>query len=175
MAATTFNASNRSGRMLAPAVARDAFLPNLRGIFDALTGERSSHAAMEAERQRHSQREGGQGSQAAQHPSFGPLDPNIISESIAAFFISRNADGFWLARERFGRIGGVFVLKRSAVSFAHRHAGDAACAMIFPEGRFELDIVNNGNRLVGLIGPVMRGVARLCRRGSKRMQAGQAA
>jgi hypothetical protein len=134
--------------MLPPAVARDALLPTLRGIFDALAGDRPSHAAMQAQ-------------QAAQHASFGPLDPNIISESIAAFYIGRNADGFWVARERLGRIGGLFILKRSAVSFAHRHAGNAACATIFPEGRFELDIVNNGNRLVGLIGPVMRGVARL--------------
>ena len=105
---------------------------------------------------------------ATRHASLGPLDPNILSESIAAFFIGRNADGLWVARERWGRIGGIFLLKRSAVSFAHRHAGDAACATIFPEGRFELDIENNGNRLARLILPVMRGVARLCQRVSKR-------
>jgi hypothetical protein len=100
--------------------------------------------------------------------SLAPLDPNILSESIAAFFIGRNADGLWVARERRGRIGGIFLLKRSAVSFAHRHAGDAACATIFPEGRFELDIENNGNRLARLILPVMNGVSGPCQQISKR-------
>ena len=173
MAATTFNAGDRSGRLLAPAVARDALWPNLRGIFDALAGDRPAHAATEARQPRSF--EGNRGSQTAHRASFGPLDPNIISESITAFFIGRNADGFWVARECCGRIGGIFILKRSAVSFAHRHAGDVACATIFAESRFELDVENNGNRLVGLIGPVMRGVARLCRRALKRVQASQAA
>jgi hypothetical protein len=96
---------------------------------------------------------------AAQQASFGPVDPDILSESIAAFFIGRNADGLWVSRERYGRIGGIFLLKSSAVSFAHRHAGAAACATIFPTEGFELDIENNGNRLVGMVGAARRGVA----------------
>ena len=153
MAATTFDAGDGSGRMLAPVMARADLLPNLRGIFDVLAGERMLE----------------------EQTSFGSLDPDVLNESIPAFFIGRNADGFWVARERRGRIGGIFLLKRSAVSFAHRHAGDAACATVFPADGFELDIENNGNQLVGLIRPLVSSVARLCRQISKRMQAGQAA
>jgi hypothetical protein len=151
-------------------------------------GERLLHAALETGQARPSRPRSGQGMPAAQQASLGqaslgqaslgqanlgPLDPNILSESIAAFFIGRNADGLWVARERRGRIGGIFLLKSSAVSFAHRHAGDAACATIFPEGRFELDIENNGNRLVDLMRPVVRGVARLWQI-SKRIPASEA-
>jgi hypothetical protein len=147
-------------------------------------GERLLHAALETGQARPSRPRSGQGMPAAQQASLGqanlgqanlgPLDPNILSESIAAFFIGRNADGLWVARERRGRIGGIFLLKSSAVSFAHRHAGDAACATIFPEGRFELDIENNGNRLVDLMRPVVRGVARLWWQISKRIPASEA-
>jgi hypothetical protein len=157
-------------------------------------GERLLHAALETGQARPSRPRSGQGMPAAQQASLGqaslgqaslgqaslgqanlgPLDPNILSESIAAFFIGRNADGLWVARERRGRIGGIFLLKSSAVSFAHRHAGDAACATIFPEGRFELDIENNGNRLVDLMRPVVRGVARLWWQISKRITASEA-
>jgi hypothetical protein len=152
-------------------------------------GERLLHAALETGQARPSRPRSGQGMPAAQQASLGqaslgqanlgqanlgPLDPNILSESIAAFFIGRNADGLWVARERRGRIGGIFLLKSSAVSFAHRHAGDAACATIFPEGRFELDIENNGNRLVDLMRPVVRGVARLWWQISKRIPGSEA-
>ena len=115
-----------------------------------------------------------------------PLDPDVLNEAIPAFFIGRNAEGFWIARERNGATGGLFLLKSSAVSFAHRHAGDVGSrvavkrilrlhkggtATIFPAEIFELDIENNGNRLVGLIGPMMRGVARWRRQLSKSMHA----
>ena len=93
---------------------------------------------------------------AAQRESFGPLDPNILNASIPAFFIGRNADGLWVARERCGQIGGLFLLRSSALAFARLHAGNAACATIFPADGVELDIKNNGNRLAGLIGPLMR-------------------
>jgi hypothetical protein len=36
---------------------------------------------------------------------FLPLDPNIVSDAIAAFFIGRNKEGFWVARDENGRIG----------------------------------------------------------------------
>jgi hypothetical protein len=39
---------------------------------------------------------------------FVPLDPGILSESIPAFFIGRNQEGFWVARDARGRIGGIF-------------------------------------------------------------------
>jgi hypothetical protein len=30
---------------------------------------------------------------------FQPLDPGIVNEAIPAFFIGRNKDGFWVARQ----------------------------------------------------------------------------
>ena len=98
---------------------------------------------------------------ASPDPTFAPLDSNVVSGSIPAFFIGRNADGFWVARERNGAIGGIFLLKRSALSFAHEHSGEAGCAKIFPANRFELDVRNDGNRFADLIAPLMRRVARL--------------
>jgi hypothetical protein len=63
---------------------------------------------------------------------FGPLDPNIISNSIPAFFIGRNRDGLWVVRDSKGRIGGLFMLRSSALAFAHEQGGAAGCATIFP-------------------------------------------
>jgi len=96
--------------------------------------------------------------------TFEPLDPNVVSGSISAFFIGRNASGLWVAREAKGRIGGVFVLKRSAVCFAHQQAGTAACATIFPSERIELDLENQGNLLASYLAPLL-GLAGLGRQG----------
>ena len=30
---------------------------------------------------------------------FQPLDPGVVSEAIPAFFIGRNKEGFWVARD----------------------------------------------------------------------------
>ena len=87
---------------------------------------------------------------------FRPLDPGIVNEAIPAFFIGRNQEGFWVARDVSGRIGGIFLLEDSAVSFARRQSGPAACATIFPSERFELDLENSGNPLVAQFGPLMR-------------------
>jgi hypothetical protein len=76
---------------------------------------------------------------------FEPLDPNVVSSSIPAFFIGRNMDGLWVAREASGGIGGLFVLKCSAVAFARAHGGPVGCAIILPSERFELDLENEGN------------------------------
>ena len=38
---------------------------------------------------------------------FEPLDPGIVNEAIPAFFIGRNKEGFWVARDGKGRIGGI--------------------------------------------------------------------
>jgi hypothetical protein len=75
-----------------------------------------------------------------------PLDPDVVSASIPAFFIGRNAAGLWVVREANGRIGGLFLLKSSAVDFANRQSKPARCALVFPTGIFELDIENRGNR-----------------------------
>jgi hypothetical protein len=87
---------------------------------------------------------------------FRPLDPGIVNETIPAFFIGRNQEGFWVARDVNGRIGGIFLLEDSAVSFARRQSGPTACATIFPSERFELDLENSGNPLVTHFGPLVR-------------------
>jgi hypothetical protein len=83
-----------------------------------------------------------------QPTKFQPLDPDIVSASIPAFFIGRNRAGFWVAREANGRMGGIFLFKSSAVRFAHVQSAPAKCALIFPSETFELDIENRGNPLI---------------------------
>jgi hypothetical protein len=98
---------------------------------------------------------------------FQPLDPGIVSETIPAFFIGRNMEGFWVARDANGRIGGIFLLERSALSFARENSRPAGCATIFPSERFELDLKNDGNPLVAQVGWLKR----LAMRGRQRMAA----
>src|SRR5260370_14624531 len=91
---------------------------------------------------------------------FQPLDPGIVNEAIPAFFIGRNMEGFWVARDVKGKIGGIFLLESSAVSFARRNSRPAGCATIFSPERFELDLENKGNPLVEPVGSLMRLVRR---------------
>jgi hypothetical protein len=87
---------------------------------------------------------------------FQPLDPGIVNESIPAFFIGRNKEGFWLARDVKGQIGGIFLLESSALAFARRNSRPSGCATIFPSERFELDLKNQGNPFIASLGPLMR-------------------
>jgi hypothetical protein len=87
---------------------------------------------------------------------FDPPDPGIISDAIPAFYIGRDKCGFWVAREAKGRIGGLFLLKSSALAFAHAQGGQAGCATIFPHQRFELDLENEGNPLAVPLAPFVR-------------------
>jgi hypothetical protein len=87
---------------------------------------------------------------------FQPLDPGIISETIPAFFIGRNKQGFWVAREAGGRAGGIFLFRNSALSFARENTGATGRATIFPSETFELDLENKGNRFIGRLGPLMQ-------------------
>jgi hypothetical protein len=87
---------------------------------------------------------------------FEPLDPGIVNEAIPAFFIGRNREGFWVARDVKGQIGGIFLLEDSAVSFARKNSLPNGCATIFLSDRFELDLENNGNPLVEALGWLMR-------------------
>jgi hypothetical protein len=87
---------------------------------------------------------------------FEALDPSIVSDAIPAFFIGRNGDGFWVAREATGRIGGLFLLKSSALSFAREQSWPSGCAMIFPAEQFELDLENKGNQFAPHLEPLMR-------------------
>ena len=92
------------------------------------------------------------------------LDAGIVSDAIPAFFIGRNKDGFWVARDVKGRTGGIFLLKASAVSFARTQSGSGGCATIFPSERLELDLENNGNPLIGVIRLLTRLALHLQRR-----------
>ena len=87
---------------------------------------------------------------------FRPLDPEIVSETIPAFFIGRNKNGFWVARDVKGRAGGIFLLEKSAVSFARKCSLPAGCVTIFPSEMIELDLENRGNQLVGHLGSMTR-------------------
>jgi hypothetical protein len=89
-----------------------------------------------------------------------PLDPDVVSIAIPAFFIGRNKAGFWVAREARGRIGGLFLFKSSAVAFANRQSEPARCALVFPAETFELDIENRGNPLIVLAARLLGGAAR---------------
>jgi hypothetical protein len=91
-------------------------------------------------------------------------DPSILSEAIPLFFIGRNNDGFWVAREAYGRIGGIFLRKQSAVRFANRSAQPRGCATMFLSERFELDVENKGNPLVAHLAAARRLVLQLAQR-----------
>jgi hypothetical protein len=96
-----------------------------------------------------------------------PLDPDVVSPAIPAFFIGHNCAGLWVAREAQGRAGGLFLFKSAAVEFAHRHSAPARCALVFPAETFELDIENQGSPLVAVattwLDEVKRHLARLAR------------
>jgi hypothetical protein len=85
-----------------------------------------------------------------------PIDPDVISAAIPAFFIGRNSAGLWVAREARGRIGGLFLFKSSAVDFANRQSAPARCALVFPTETFELDIENRGNPLIVFVARLLR-------------------
>jgi hypothetical protein len=91
-------------------------------------------------------------------------DPSILSDAIPLFFIGRNRDGFWVARDADARVGGIFVLKQSALQFADKNAPPVGCAKMFLSERFELDIENKGNPLVARLGAAKRVLTRLARR-----------
>jgi len=54
-------------------------------------------------------------------------DLTVLSETIPLFYIAQNNHGFWVAREAEGRCGGEFLLRRSAVRFAHNKSAPAGC------------------------------------------------
>lgn len=93
-----------------------------------------------------------------------PLDPDVVSAAIPAFFIGRNQAGLWVAREVNGRAGGLFLFKSSAVDFANRQSAPERCALVFPAQTFELDIENRGNPLIVLAEHARRLLARFAAR-----------
>ena len=98
---------------------------------------------------------------------FQPLDPGILDASIPAFFIGQDSDGFWLARDLKGANGGIFLFKSSALAFARRVSGREGCAMVLSPKRFELDLENRGNPLIGHLKALLRFAMRVRRRVSQ--------
>jgi hypothetical protein len=78
-------------------------------------------------------------------------DDTVLSDSIPLFFIGRNQNGFWVARQSAGRCGGLFLLRWSAARFARKNGSAGACATMLVEHSIELDLPNQGSRLVELI------------------------
>jgi hypothetical protein len=93
--------------------------------------------------------------QALQTP-FQPLDPGVVDASIPTFFVGQSRDGFWLARDANGEIGGAFLFKASALAFARRTSRPHPCATILLSEQFELDVENQGNPLIGWLKPLLR-------------------
>jgi len=125
----------------------DAGRPPLRGICLVVKDRDGSN--------QHQPREAANGP-FPQRPSS-----RVLSEAIPLFFIARNSNGFWVAREAEGRSGGLFLLKQSALSFAKKNSGSSGCATIFLAEAFELDVANCGNPLAAWLEKVFRKVARL--------------
>jgi hypothetical protein len=93
----------------------------------------------------------------AKTPScFQPLEPGVVSASIPTFFVGRNRDGLWLARDVKGEKGGAFLFKASALAFARRVSRPHPCAIILLSERFELDVENHGNPLIRHLKPLLR-------------------
>jgi hypothetical protein len=146
MAAITFNIAQRTAERL------EAVLTAVGEKFDVFVSYQMRQAAAEAEPARTLPDD----EPAGTATPFRPLDAGIVSDAIPAFFIGRNRDGFWVARDAKGRNGGIFLLKASAVSFARAQSGPVGCATIFPTDRFELDLKNNGNPLIPVLRPLVR-------------------
>ena len=94
--------------------------------------------------------------QSALPAPFQPLDPGVVDASIPAFYVGRNRDGFWLARDAKGENGGAFLFKASALAFARRASRPHPCATILLSERFELDVENKGNPLISYLRPLLR-------------------
>jgi hypothetical protein len=137
-------------------------LATFRKMLDAFVSDRMRYvAAASAEQKRKRVQIPPAGQTKTPAVQFAPLDPSILSDAIPAFFIGRDSVGFWVAREATGRIGGLFLLKSSALAFAREQSRRAGCATIFPSERFELDLENEGNRFAQHLAPLLRRMTKL--------------
>ena len=73
---------------------------------------------------------------------FQPLDPAIVDASIPTFFVGRNGDGFWIARDANSQTGGLFLFKSSALAFARRADSQTA--------RFSTGVISLGTLMTTL-------------------------
>src|SRR5258705_8265213 len=138
MAAITFNTAQRTTERL------EAVLTAIGERIDPSVSYPMRLAAAEAERARTPPDD----EPATTATPFRPLDASIVSDAIPAFFIGRNKDGFWVARDVKGQNGGIFLLKPSAVLFARVQSGPEGCATFFPSDRVDLHLKKNGNPLI---------------------------
>jgi len=149
MAAMTVNTTSRNPQLL-----RYRILRGFCATIDAFVNSRMQHAipeAVHAKRLPCSRQENFAARTSVRAETLKielqPLGEDILSAAIPTFFIGRNKSGLWIARESRGRIGGIFLLKSSALAFARAQSGSARCAFVFPSGSFELDLENQGNPL----------------------------
>jgi hypothetical protein len=146
MAAVIFNSEHRKD---AARARPNAGIAAVRAVLDAFVSNRLRHAAAQSSHGF----DASPPDPASREVRLQPLDPNVVNPAIPAFFIGRNHAGLWVAREAKGRIGGIFLLKSSALAFARAQSEPAGCAMIFQSERFELDLQNNGNRFASWLTP----------------------
>lgn len=84
----------------------------------------------------------------------------VLSEAIPLFYVGQNRRGLWVVREAEGRSGGIFVCKESALRFAREKSEPAGCATMLVPEPFELDIANDGGRLVAPLAVAMEALTR---------------
>jgi hypothetical protein len=154
MAAITFNSACLRMQLLAHA---KTVLAACRALFDAFVSSRMQHVAAAAGNVRPRQPRRAPPVAAADQSKastnrFDLPTPDVLSETLPAFFIGRNKAGLWVAREAQGRAGGLFLFKSSAIAFARARS----CATIFPDERFELDLVNEGNPVATHLASLVR-------------------
>lgn len=87
--------------------------------------------------------------------------PQTLSETIPLYFIARNKNGLWIAREAEGRIGGIFLLQRSALRFAKKTSAPGGCATMFLAQRLELDVPNRGAKVAAWLDAMVDRLASL--------------
>ena len=88
-------------------------------------------------------------------------NPQMLSETIPLYFIARNKNGFWIAREAEGRTGGIFVFQRSALRFAKKTSAPNGCATMFLPQRLELDVPNRGVKITALLNVIVEWLGNL--------------
>ena len=91
---------------------------------------------------------------------------DILNAAIPAIFIGRNDSGFWVARDADGKSGGLFWSREAALRFTAT-VWPEGCATIFPQGRFELDIDNDGSLLISCLEAAKHWFARQARSWSR--------
>ncbi len=77
--------------------------------------------------------------------------PQYLSLAIRLFYIARDTNGFWVAREANGDVGGQFLFRRSAYRFARTMSPPYGGATMLLIGRYDLDLPNRGSLIVALL------------------------